>query len=137
MNKRFTCAYCKAEFRSLGGLGNHARHSKPCTFEARFWARVEKRGLSECWPWKGRADTSGYGRVAKSGPNTYAHRIAWTLTNGKIAGGLDILHSCDVRECCNPAHMSLGTQVENNMDMWRKGRGGNNLQRASRTGDLK
>ena len=28
---------------------------------ASFWARVEKRGPDECWPWLGLHNDSGYG----------------------------------------------------------------------------
>lgn len=83
---------------------------------------------SECWLWTGRKDKSGYGRVQRKGPYTYAHRIAWTIANGPVPDGMDVLHHCDVRNCCNPAHLWLGTHEDNMKDMHRKGRGSTKLK---------
>ena len=32
-----------------------------------------------------------------------------------------MLHSCDNRVCCNPAHLRWGTQAENNREAWERG----------------
>jgi hypothetical protein len=52
----------------------------------------------------------------------YAHRMAWILTHGPIPDGLHICHRCDVPLCCNPSHLFLGTQGDNNRDAFAKGR---------------
>jgi hypothetical protein len=51
-----------------------------------------------------------------------AHRVAWTLTYGPIPKNLCVLHHCDNKPCCNPAHLFLGTKVDNARDMIVKGR---------------
>jgi hypothetical protein len=79
---------------------------------ARFWAKVDVRGAGECWPWKRAKNTSGYGNHYRGG-QVLAHRFAYELTHGAIPAGLYVLHSCDNPPCCNPAHLSVGTQAEN------------------------
>lgn len=44
------------------------------------------------------------------------------LANGQQAGDLDVRHRCDNPPCCNPAHLELGTQADNNRDMHERGR---------------
>lgn len=50
-----------------------------------------------------------------------AHRVSYEAYNGNI-GGLNVLHSCDVRPCINPQHLFLGTYLENTEDARAKGR---------------
>lgn len=97
---------------------------------ALFWSLVAKGNDSDCWLWTGYCHPkTGYGSFRFSAvmgkKNTgYAHRVAWVLTNGMLPGGLDVLHKCDNPPCCNPAHLWLGTQADNNADRDAKGRGG-------------
>jgi hypothetical protein len=51
-----------------------------------------------------------------------AHRVAWMLTHGPVPDGLDILHSCDQKPCCNPTHLSPGTHHINMTDASIRGR---------------
>lgn len=91
----------------------------------RFWPKVDVRGPDECWPWKASLKTGGYGQLRIGGRNGRcgtAHRIAYTLNVGAIPAGLHVLHSCDVRHCCNPRHLRLGTNADNMRDMADRGR---------------
>ena len=89
-------------------------------FEVRFWAKVEKRGPNECWPWRAKRQMRGgdYGHFESK----LAHRIAFELHYGIAPGNKCVCHSCDNPPCCNPAHLWLGTRKENMDDMRRKGR---------------
>lgn len=95
--------------------------------EADFWAKVDRRGPDECWPWKAatfkkKGKQMGYGRHAGSGPYTYAHRCAWIFAHGEISAGQIVMHACDNVLCCNPRHLSLGTDLDNARDCIAKGR---------------
>ena len=83
-----------------------------------FWQKVNKTG--SCWIWTGRLTEKGYGSFSWAGAKYRAHRLAWTLTYGEIPAGMSVLHRCDVRNCCNPAHLFLGSHAENMADMVAK-----------------
>ena len=91
------------------------------TIAERFWPKVDRRGPGECWPWLALA-RNGYGKFRYGSRCLGAHRVAYELTHGPIPPGLDCLHHCDNPLCCNPAHLFLGTDIENQTDCRRKGR---------------
>lgn len=91
--------------------------------KARFWAKVDKRGDNECWPWTGHRKKFGHGAFRLSGGLATASRVAMALTGAEIPPGLFVCHRCDVPYCCNPSHLFLGTSLDNAQDRERKGRG--------------
>jgi HNH endonuclease/NUMOD3 motif len=84
-----------------------------------FLAQVKK--TKTCWLWQGRISRR-YGRFAEDGQFA-AHRWAFQYFVGPIPEGLLVCHRCDVNLCVNPAHLFLGTQLDNQRDKWKKGRG--------------
>ncbi len=89
---------------------------------ARFWGKVQKAGLDDCWPWTSQFDRYGYGRVYFQGKVRSTHRIAYFLSTGNDPDGFSICHSCDNPACCNPVHLFLGTHQINMTDRNAKGR---------------
>lgn len=92
----------------------------------RFWSKIDRASPNECWPWTRSKSVGGYGHWSywEDGKcrSTTAHRQAWTLINGPIPKGLQVLHKCDNPPCCNPNHLWLGTHADNMADKVAKGR---------------
>ena len=81
---------------------------------------------NECWNVSG----GGYNKVGwhvtfkACGRRMLAHRAAWEQHHGRpVPSKMSVLHRCDNPKCCNPGHLFLGTQSDNALDMWAKGRG--------------
>jgi hypothetical protein len=79
----------------------------------KFWKKVRRGGDDECWPWQAGTSKFGYGRFSFRAANWQAHRVAFTLTHGEVPAGMVVMHTCNNRLCCNPAHLQAGTQQDN------------------------
>lgn len=89
----------------------------------RFWNKVIISDPEECWNWTAGTQSQGYGSFGIApGKIALAHRLAYELENGEIPDGMCVMHTCDNRLCCNPAHLKLGTRADNNKDMISKHR---------------
>lgn len=93
------------------------------SYEARFWAKVDRRGDGECWPWTGKPDlyAGSYGRIHVNGIIRLAHAVSWEIAHGipvpaghhvdhvchnaALAAGLCAHGACAHRLCVNPAHL--------------------------------
>ena len=106
----------------------------PSEAPARIRSRIDSsKGPDACWLWTGGAFPSGYGFVSIFHRSVRAHRAAWVLFRGAIPNGLLVLHRCDVRLCCNPGHLFLGTAADNMADRDTKGRQAKGDRNGTRT----
>ena len=88
-----------------------------------FWKKVEVTEDEDCWEWNAGTQTKGYGSFGIApGKTALAHRVAYELRNGNIPDGMCVMHDCDNRKCCNPAHLKVGSIADNNRDMINKNR---------------
>lgn len=84
-------------------------------------AKVQK-DESGCWLWTAAKFTNGYGAFKVRPKMWKAHRWIVNELRGPIPDGAVVMHSCDIRDCVNPDHLVIGSQIENLDDMTAKGR---------------
>ena len=113
---KYSKGFCKTHYNRQweGRALNHG------DFDQKFNSRFKVVG--ECWVWTGAMFVSGYGRIQRDGKRIRAHRASYELHVRPIPKGLHVLHKCDNPPCVNPAHLFLGTHIENMIDMEAKGR---------------
>ena len=92
------------------------------SLDERFREKYTLEPNTGCWLWTGYANQDGYGLIKVDGRVFRAHRVAWQLAGLKISDGLHVLHRCDNPPCVNPAHLFLGTPLDNARDRDSKGR---------------
>lgn len=112
--------------RSKGWVGGQPLrfvhgHNGNSPVETRFWNRTKETGTG-CWEWQGARNEHNYGGVSVNGKWRKAHQVAWELAHGERPEGACVCHRCDNPPCVNPAHLFLGSQIENIQDMHNKGR---------------
>lgn len=123
-----TCEQCGVTFRTSPSNGRKYC-SRPCYdiaqryTAASVFVRVDQSGGPDaCWNWQGPTNKWGYGKATVNRRYHNAHRLAFIATHGGVGKDMVIMHTCDNRLCCNPAHLRAGTQKENIADMDAKGR---------------
>ena len=82
---------------------------------------ILRRNIDEngCWLWEGSLTNKGYGKTSNS---KLVHRLSYEAFVSEIPKGKCVLHKCDVKNCFNPEHLSVGTLSDNMKDMVKKGR---------------
>lgn len=77
-----------------------------------------------CRLWLGPINNAGYGQVPHECKKRLVHRLVKMMELGRtLSPKEEVLHKCDTKLCCNPAHLFVGSQSDNIQDMLRKGRG--------------
>jgi hypothetical protein len=70
-----------------------------------------------CWLWSGSMQRNGYGyttwRIDGKWKHARVHRLFYEDYVGPIPDGLEIDHTCRVRNCVNPDHLRAVTHADN------------------------
>jgi hypothetical protein len=116
-NSNGRCTKHDARFRKYGTV---VLPDKDDPME-RFRRSVDmSSGPDGCHVWTGKGDKDGYG---KFGFNNRAHRWILGQLRGKPLESSEwALHHCDNPPCVNPAHLYVGTALENARDKLSRGR---------------
>ena len=128
VHARGYCSTCYARMYQSGELKRVRRAMRPRHRPVDEWfptALVRTPGPMDtpCRVWPRQvSDRTGYGKMTVSGRTLSTHRLAWELENGPIPDGKLVLHKCDVKTCCNPDHLYVGTAADNTGDALRRGR---------------
>ena len=98
----------------------------------RFHSLHHEDPVRGCWLWTGPVNNIGYGmfgytretpdHTGRIGNMMTAHRAAWMMAHDQeIPVGMNVNHTCHIKNCVNPDHLEIGTQVEKIKSMLKDG----------------
>lgn len=103
-----------------------ARAQPADVYNAKWIARVKARCVVDangCWLWQGFRNHKGYGYTTFRSRPVACHRQMLKLTMSVALKTEEFAcHRCDVRNCCNPEHLFVGSTSENQQDSIAKRR---------------
>jgi len=89
---------------------------KPTPPYERVMARAHRSG--NCLVVTPASHPDGYATVGFGRKHLYAHRVVWAHHHGPIPKGVVIRHTCDNPPCVEVTHLTDGSLLDNNIDMW-------------------
>jgi hypothetical protein len=88
----------------------------------RFEKKTTRVPVCDCVLWVGGVNEHGYGVFWNGVKLEKAHRFALRCAGVDVPADADVLHTCDVPCCVNPAHLYVGDAKANVSDMWARRR---------------
>lgn len=86
--------------------------------------KMISRDTNDCIRWPHAHGGHGYGMVSLGKANKIGtHVVSWVITNKvDVPDGMEVCHTCDVKDCVNSKHLFIGTSQDNNQDKVSKQR---------------
>ena len=112
--RHFARGYCKRHYNNVLRTGdpNATRSLVRGSAQDRIAAYTYRDG--SCLRWTGYKRPDGYGLASLDGRMQGAHRVSYIAFVGPIPDGMEVDHTCYVRDCVEPSHLRLVTRKENN-----------------------
>ncbi len=79
----------------------------------KIYAKIDIDEDSMCFKYLGGTNGQGYGRIYARGKMHGVHRLMHEIFHGQVPEDREVHHVCDVRNCCNPAHLEATTHQRN------------------------
>ena len=74
------------------------------------YIKDRSKEIDGCWIWQQKLTEKGYGACLSNDPRKHAessHRVSYRAFKGAIPEFGAITHTCDNKDCVNPAHLEL------------------------------
>lgn len=111
---------CKKHYEHARLFGTLFTRAQRDTLPERLQKKIIKTE-SGCWLFTGHLRT-GYGHMTNKHKAVYVHKYMYEKYKGPIPKGYYVCHTCDIKHCCNPDHLFIGTPQDNSDDCSKKGR---------------
>ena len=80
----------------------------------KIYGKINIDEATMCWRYTGGNNGKNrYGRVYARGKMHGVHRLIYEIFHRQVPEGKEVHHVCDVRNCCNPAHLEATTHQRN------------------------
>lgn len=77
------------------------------------WKNIPIDVPEKCWPWRVKLFPQGYGRFNINQTSIGSHAAVYRTIFGEIPDGQYVMHKCNNKRCCNPKHLTIGSNSEN------------------------
>lgn len=99
----------------------------------RIASRIRIGTEDSCWLWSGCCNEKGYALARLEGGTVRVARLVLETKLGrKLGKHEETRHTCDIRPCCNPNHLEVGSHVDNILDRTERGRAARGASHGSR-----
>ncbi len=82
------------------------------TLDDKFWSKVDRATLPDCWLWTGCTDRRGHATCRVGNTTANAARVAYEQLVGPVTPGNVFRPACGTRNCVRPEHQQIASRSE-------------------------